>query len=179
MKAALAVLAVLVLMLIAPIAQAGEPAESPWRQGDEVFALDATWTKKNPESRSAFDVRGTWLHYAADNHRIGANVLFLDEGDQTGFAVGPSYERLFWDSGFFAGGDVDALVGDDLSDAASIAAAIRIGKEFYVGNSAAVRLQLRWQTTFDDENAEEAAELHQYGFNIGIMFGAPKGVPVN
>lgn len=152
---------------------------TPWHQGDETFAFDATWTKQNGDS--AFDVRGTWLHYAADNHRVGANLIYLNEGSETGFGVGPSYEYLFrpfTDKGrVFVGGDADAL-GSELSNAAAIAAAARVGYEVYIGTSAAVRFQVRWQTTLDDQDGALASQLHQYGFNIGIMLGAPKGVSV-
>ena len=154
-------------------------AEDPWQQGDEVFAFDATWTKVQGES--ALDLRGTWLHYAAANHRVGANVLFFDQGATTGFGVGPSYEYLFrcCDKGrLFVGGDLSAL-GDALSDAGALAAASRAGYEFYVGNSAAVRFQVRWQKVFDVDNALLAEPINQYGLNIGILLGAPKNVAIN
>ena len=176
-----------VLMLFVSAAAAAESTKfdpSPWRQGDQAYAFDATWTKQSGDS--AFDLRGTWLRYAADNHRLGVNVLFLDVrlvpdgGGERGFGIGPSYEHLlpqFSKGRVFVGGDVSVL-GDDLSDAASIAAAARVGYEFYVGDSAAVRFQLRWQTTIDDKDDAMAQEIQQYGFNVGIMLGKPKAVAV-
>jgi hypothetical protein len=149
-----------------------------WKAGDDVYAFDVGFT--NTSGEKDLDLTGTWLHYAADNHRVGMTILYLNNESADGYGVGPSYEFLtpklkHGRIGF--GGDASAL-GQDLSQAGAIGVATRAFYELYVGDSAAIRIQARWLKVASEDDPALADQVNNYGLGIGILLGAPAGVPV-
>lgn len=170
LKTALALL----ILVLPSLALAGG-----WKTGDNVYAFDVGFT--NVSGQKDIDVTGTWLHYAADDHRLGANILYLNNDVSDGYGLGPSYEFLLpklKHGRIGLGGDATAL-GADLSDAGAIAAASRAFYEVYVGDTAAIRVQARWLKVVGEDDPMVAEQVNQYGLGIGILLGAPTGVTID
>jgi hypothetical protein len=65
-----------------------------------------------------------------------------------------------------------------LSQAGAIGVATRAFYELYVGDSAAIRIQARWLKVASEDDPALADQVNNYGLGIGILLGAPAGVPV-
>ncbi len=142
--------------------------------GDQAVALDVAWTKTDGESTT--NLAGTWFYYTGDNHRTGANLIFVDEGNVSGSGVGPSYDYLFrpmsedqnWR--VVLGGDLSFLTGD-FDQVATGIATTRLGIEYTLNGGTAIRLMPRWVTTVDSKDAAMAEQVDSYGITIGFLIG--------
>ena len=170
-------LALLAVFLATPLL--AQEAPSPWKAGDDVYAFDVGFTNTAALGKDV-DVTGTWLHYAADNHRTGVTLLYLNNDAGAGYGLGPSYEFLLPKLKYGRlgiGGDA-SMLGQDLDEAGAIAASTRLFYEFYVGTTAAVRFQARYLEAIGGGDPAVEDQVNQYGLNIGILLGKTQAAAI-
>jgi len=178
LKTAAPVLLTVLALTVASLFAQDPTVPARWHAGDDVYAFDVGY--KNGATRD-IDLTGTWLHYGSDNHRLGINMVYLNNDAGSGLGAGPSYEYLLpmlKRGRLFFGGDATGLSGD-LDQAGAIAAAARFGYELYIGTSAALRVQAHQFQVVQPDDTDMADQVDNYGLTFGILLGAPAGVPVN
>ena len=151
------------------------------KAGDQAIAFDAAYS--NPDGGDSMtDLSGTWYKYISDNHRVGVNLLYLDQGSMDGGGTGPSYDYLFrprsadqhWR--IVIGGDLAYLTGD-LDQAADGVAITRLGIERTIGSGSAIRVMSTWVKTINEQDSVMAEQIEGVGISIGILLGIQRATP--